>query len=271
VLLSADREATHNMICIRLLIIALIVGWSWCALAADVAIDIGHSRFRPGALSARGVPEFQFNLALGQVIDQELRNASFKTLLIGANGDMEKLITRTELAAGASFLLSIHHDSVQPKYLNHWVHEGIRWPYSDRFKGFSLFVSRKNTQLTTSLHCASAIGEQLRGQGFVPSLYHAEPIPGENRPFADQLNGVHYFDDLVILKTAQSPAVLLEAGVIVNRDDEITLIQPETQAKIASAVSTALTACLRPTPAQQGRNATVSPSQEVLPGWGIDE
>lgn len=250
---------------IRLLTIVIIIFWSWYSFAADVAIDVGHSQSRPGALSARGVPEFQFNLTLTRVIDQELRNASFTTLLVGANGDMEKLTTRTQLAAGASFLLSIHHDSVQPQYLKHWVHEGMKRPYSDRFKGFALFVSRKNPKLTTSLHCASAIGEQLKRQGFVTSLYHAEPIPGENRPFADQLNGVHYFDDLVVLKTAQSPAVLLEAGVIVNRHEEITLAQAETQAKIASAIATALTACLHPTPAQQGGNATVSPSQQPFP------
>jgi hypothetical protein len=51
----------------------------------------------------------------------------------------------------------------------------------------------------------------MRGAGFVPSLYHAEPIPGES-PFADRTNGVHYYDNLVVLHTATQPAVLLEAA-----------------------------------------------------------
>jgi N-acetylmuramoyl-L-alanine amidase len=229
----------------------ITVVWSWCAFAADIAIDVGHSRSRPGAMSARGVPEFQFNLDLALMIDWELRNTPFATLLVGAEGDMGELPERTRRAAGAKFFLSIHHDAVQPQYLERWMHEGVERPYSDRFRGFSLFVSRNNDQLGLSLRCASAIGEQLRLQGFEPSLYHADPIPGENRPFADRSNGVHYFDDLVVLTTTRSPAVLLEAGVIVNRDEEIALSQPETRAHIARAVSAGLTACLRPAPPQQ--------------------
>jgi N-acetylmuramoyl-L-alanine amidase len=197
------------------------------------------------------VPEFQFNLQLAQVIDQALRKASFRTLLVGADGDIEELAARTRLAVDASFFLSIHHDSVQSRYLERWLYEGMERLYSDRFRGFSLFVSRQSPQLPTSLRCASAVGEQLRGQGFEPSLYHAEPIPGEGRPFADQLNGVHYFDDLVVLKTARSAAMLLEAGVIVNRDEELALGQPEMHAKIASAVAAGLTTCLRPVPSAE--------------------
>jgi N-acetylmuramoyl-L-alanine amidase len=228
-----------------------MVVWSWCAFAADIAIDVGHSRSRPGAMSARGMPEFQFNLDLAHMIDREVRNAQFDTLLVGSEGDMGELAERTRLAAGAKFFLSIHHDAVQPQYLEQWMYEGVERLYSDRFRGFSLFVSRKNDQLDISLRCASAIGEQLRRQGFAPSLYHADPIPGENRPFADRSNGVHYFDDLVALATARSPAVLLEAGVIVNRDEEIALSQQETRVQIARAVSAGLTACLRPAPSPQ--------------------
>jgi N-acetylmuramoyl-L-alanine amidase len=33
-----------------------------------VAIDVGHDRDHPGAISARGVPEFEFNLALGREV-----------------------------------------------------------------------------------------------------------------------------------------------------------------------------------------------------------
>jgi N-acetylmuramoyl-L-alanine amidase len=238
-----------NIMCACLPAIVIAGVWSWCALAADIAIDVGHSRSQPGAMSARGVPEFRFNLDLALQVDRELRNALFETLLVGAEGEMGELPERTRLAAGATFFLSIHHDSVQPQYLEWWMHEGIERPYSDRFRGFSLFVSRKNAQLGMSLRCASEIGAQLRRRGFEPSLYHVDPILGENRPFADRSNGVHYFDDLVVLGSARSPAVLLEAGVIVNRDEELALSQPETRAQIARAVSAGLSACLRPVPA----------------------
>jgi N-acetylmuramoyl-L-alanine amidase len=107
-----------------------------------------------------------------------------------------------------------------------------------------VFVSRKNHALGQSLACASAIGEALRAAGFSPSLYHADPIPGENKPFADRTNGVHYYDNLIVLKTARTPAVLLEAGVIVNRDEELKMRSAETQKRVAGAVARGLERCL---------------------------
>jgi N-acetylmuramoyl-L-alanine amidase len=125
-----------------------------------------------------------------------------------------------------------------------WEVEGTQRQYSDRFSGFSLFVSRSNPRAAKSLTCASAIGQALRMAGRAPSLYHAEPIPGEDRPFADAENGVHYFDDLVVLKLASQPAVQLEAGVIVNRQEELLLERPQFRETIAAAVADGLARCL---------------------------
>jgi N-acetylmuramoyl-L-alanine amidase len=47
-----------------------------------------------------------------------------------------------------------------------------------------------------------------------------------------------------LLKTAQTPAALLEAGVIVNREEEKKLSRPDIQATIARAVGEGLRACL---------------------------
>ena len=35
-------------------------------------IDVGHTLESPGALSARGVPEYEFNLKLAKAIEQKL-------------------------------------------------------------------------------------------------------------------------------------------------------------------------------------------------------
>jgi N-acetylmuramoyl-L-alanine amidase len=55
---------------------------------------------------------------------------------------------------------------------------------------------------------------------------------------------VHYYDNLVVLKTARMPAVLLEAGVIVNRDEETRMRSAETRRAIAAAVAAGLRTCL---------------------------
>ena len=214
------------------------------AAGRGVAIDVGHSLDAPGAMSARGRAEFEFNRELALAIERALKAQGVATLVIGADGRENGLGGRPAKARGAGFFLSVHHDSVQPHFLASWVHEGRELRYSDRYAGFSLFVSRRNAALPGSLRCASRLGEELRQAGFRPSLYHADPIPGEMKPFADRANGVHYYDNLAVLKGAASPAVLLEAGVIVNRAEEMVLGKARTRERMAAAVAAGLARCL---------------------------
>ena len=212
-----------------------------------IGIDVGHSLSRPGTTSARGEPEFAFNRGLALVVERALRQRGFRTILIGEQGDFDKLTDRTAAAeaAGATFFLSVHHDSVQPQYLEQRIIDGRERKYSDRFSGFSLFVSRNNPAPEESAACARAIGRELRRAGYAPSLHHAEPIRGENRPLADATNGIYYFDDLIVLKTAAMPAVLFEAGIIVNSEDELLLREPSTRQRLAAAITQAVQDCLR--------------------------
>jgi len=43
-----------------------------------IALDPGHTRANPGATSARGVPEVQFNAQLAEVVLRALRRAGFE-------------------------------------------------------------------------------------------------------------------------------------------------------------------------------------------------
>jgi N-acetylmuramoyl-L-alanine amidase len=226
----------------------LLIAFLWfapSAPAASIAIDVGHYFEKPGVISARGVPEFEYNLRLSREIAAALRKAGHRTLLIGDDGLADNLGGRAPRAAGMDLFISIHHDSVQPRFLSPWEYEGALLLYSDRFSGFSLFVSRLNPHTEASLRCASAIGGALRRAGHSPSLYHADPIVGENRPFADEANGVHYFDNLAVLKTASLPALLFEAGVIVNRDEELRMQDPAVRKAIVEAIVAGTGTCLR--------------------------
>ena len=227
----------------RLLPLLLVLAAATCR-AATVAVDVGHFLEEPGATSARGRPEFEFNRELAAEIESSAQRIGLKAELIGYDGFMSQLTSRTAAAAGTDFFLAVHHDSVQPYLIHTWEYDSVERRFNDDHAGFSLFISRKNGQVKKSLACASAIGAALRGAGFVPSLYHADHIPGENKPFADKANGVHYYDNLIVLKTARSPAVLLEAGVIVNRDEELRARSAEVQKRMASAVAAGLERCL---------------------------
>lgn len=193
------------------------------------------------------MPEFDFNRALALVLEARLRAAGLEPVLIAAEGRTEDLVSRPRRAreAGAALFVSVHHDSAKARFLQDWEFEGRPRKFlDDRFRGFSLFVSRENPAWRQALRCASGIGAQLSAAGFTPSRYHADPVLGAGREYADEVNGVHFFDNLAVLRNASMPALLFEAGVIVNRDEEALLSRPETRERIADAVVRALPACL---------------------------
>jgi N-acetylmuramoyl-L-alanine amidase len=215
------------------------------ALAKEVAVDVGHYLAEPGAISARGRSEFEYNLELAQRVAAALKARGFRVRMIGERGDFASLGARVRAARGADLMLSIHHDSIKQRLVEYWEHDGSGQHYNDQVAGFSLFVSRFNVRPGLSLACASRIGAALRAGGFRPSRYHADPLLGEARPFADEANGVHYFDRLAVGRARAVPSLLIEAGVIVNRDEELRLRDPAVHEAIAQAVAQGVARCLR--------------------------
>jgi N-acetylmuramoyl-L-alanine amidase len=206
-----------------------------------VAIDIGHTIEAPGAISARGRTELAFNQDLALQVEAALRRLGLRTVLVNADGRIDSLAARpaAAAAAGADFLLSIHHDSVGEWELQEWEWEGRILTWSDTWSGHSMFVSRRNPELDRSLLCGSTIGARMQRQGFVPTTKNAR-----RREYADPLHAVHYFDNLVVLHRAEQAALLFEAGVLKHRDEEVLLRDPGRQAHMADAIATGVAACL---------------------------
>lgn len=226
----------------------LAIGWLSAvvggARAGEVAVDVGHGLVDQGAISARGKSEYIFNDRLARRLADELTTRGLRVRPINFDGQIDSLIARPQQAAGADFFISIHHDSVQPHLLRDWQWQGAPQTYSDDHAGFALFVSHHNPDLPTSLRCASAIGARLRHLGFVPARHHADPSAVKPRQPADADNAVYYYDNLVVLYKTTLPAVLFEAGVIKNRDEERLLDDPVYQGRMADAIATGLAACL---------------------------
>lgn len=209
-----------------------------------VALDVGHSRLSPGATSARGRGEFLFNLETARVISTVLKKAGAHVILINADGAIKGLPERAEAAERekAECFISIHHDAVNDKYLKTWIHEGVEREYADDFRGYGVFTSSLNPQAEVSQRLARAVGAAMLESGLTPTLHHAEPIQGENRPLLDERTGVYEFTDLVVLKAAKMPAILLECGVILHREEELLVQNPAYQDLIARALVKALEA-----------------------------
>jgi N-acetylmuramoyl-L-alanine amidase len=208
-----------------------------------IVIDVGHTPQAYGALSARGKPEYAFNLSLSERIAAELGNSGFtRAFLMLSEGNGRQGLTSRPARAnrmGADLFLSIHHDSVQDFYLDKWMFEGRKLAFSDRFHGYSLFVAGGNPHFSESRRYAAALADALQSRGLGFSAHHAENVRGEGRQLMDSRRGIYRFDQLVVLKKVRAAAVLLEAGIIVNRDEELRLAAPERQKLVAEAVAEA--------------------------------
>jgi N-acetylmuramoyl-L-alanine amidase len=239
-----------------LVLLSLVALWSASAHAQSasgaspnltglhIALDVGHNKAAGGAVSARGRFEFEFNQATARTIASVLRSAGAKVTIINESGDITSLPARPQRAAslGADAFLSIHHDSVNDKYLKTWDYQGTEQSYCDRFSGYSVFCSKDNWKAAQSQLLARQIGKAMLDAGFKPALHHNEPIPGENRPFIDATTGVYEYTKLIVAKSGKLPSALLECGVIVNRDEELTAQSEEYQRRIGVAVAKAFAA-----------------------------
>lgn len=207
-------------------------------------LDVGHTVEAPGTTSARGITEHAFNLRLARQVLDVLRDGGFsRTELLVTHGvGRAQLVKRAARASAAKpdLLLSIHHDDVQERYHAKWTHNGRVRLYSDRFAGYSLFVSQANRHFDASLAFATLLGDELKGRGLNFTSHHAEDIPGERRPVLDAERGVFRYDELIVLAQTDAPAVLLEAGVIVNRAEELALAAAPRQEATAAAVLAAV-------------------------------
>ncbi len=210
-----------------------------------VLIDVGHTVTSPGADSARGVPEYDFNLKLADTIAQSLREAGFdNTVRLVTSGT--RLTSLFQRAASANNLhgdlfISIHHDSVPDNLKETWQYEGKKYSYSDRFSGYAIFVSNDNVDRASSLAFGHSLGQELQKRSLHYTPHYTLPLMGRYRhELIDEKAGVYRYDHLIVLHTARMPAVLLEAGSIINRQEELDLATPERRLLVADAVTAAV-------------------------------
>jgi N-acetylmuramoyl-L-alanine amidase len=210
-----------------------------------IVLDVGHTAESEGAISARNVAEFVFNLRLAQRIEEKLKAEGFaETRLLLTKGKARPSLIKRVAAANnlqANLFLSIHHDSVPDSLLESWEFEGTKSHFSDRFSGYSVFVSRSNPDFKTSLLFAGLVGKEMKAQGLQYAQQYTQAIMGRyQHPLLNKQTGVYSYDQLVVLKSTRMAAVLLEAGSIINRDEELKMDSPERRDIISSGVTAAV-------------------------------
>jgi N-acetylmuramoyl-L-alanine amidase len=245
----------HPRILLRGLCLCWLIAGLPHAIAAKIALDVGHNLQAPGTTSAYGETEFSYNLAIVEVVAQRLREAGHTVTVIGADGQMLELKPRAAAAAGHDLFISFHHDSMHEQYLEEWIWNEQTFKMSRRFAGYSLFVFNADPQyanqttaitpshpqagigrhLAISLACAQRLADELQARGLSPTLHHAFGIAGSYRPLLDQPRGI-YQANFAVLRHNSSPAILFEGGVLPNPEEALMLKTHEHRQKVASAI-----------------------------------
>ena len=188
-----------------------------------VAIDIGHTKNRGGATSARGVSEYVFNERLSRELFNSLQAAhQFRSLLINPGGGDIGLVKRAQVAnqRNADLFIAIHHDSVKDSFLKEWSFDGRMEKYSDDFHGFSIFSrARMRSRMRAKLSPCSSVKRWLEPVSLRRCITRRRSI-GRSliQPKVSMRSTIYS-----VLKNAKMPAALLESGVIVNRKEEENL------------------------------------------------
>jgi N-acetylmuramoyl-L-alanine amidase len=83
-----------------------------------------------------------------------------------------------------------------------------------------------------------SLGQELQKHGLHYTPHYTLPLMGRYRhELIDEEAGVYRYDHLIVLHSSHMPAVLLEAGSIINRQEELELATPERHLMVAEAVT----------------------------------
>jgi N-acetylmuramoyl-L-alanine amidase len=211
-----------------------------------VVIDAGHGGRDPGATSVSGqVREKELTLVLAQALRDELvKRGRVRVAMTRANDSYLTLEDRAAVARrlNAAMFVSIHIDSAAN-------------PLARGASVYSLSDVASDAE-AANLAARENISDGGPGGGTVDGLLADLAMRSQMSASADLASRLvnkaagrvelrpnpHRFASFHVLRRADAPAVLFEAGYLSNADDELLLRNPNERAKMVLALAQAIEA-----------------------------
>jgi len=213
-----------------------------------VVIDAGHGGHDPGAISVSGeIKEKALTLALAQELRDRLVERGRVRIVMTRDDDRYlTLEDRTAVARrlGASLFLSIHTDSAPNPLARGATVYSLSDVASDaeaarlaavENSGIPM-VRQSDGSVRAILADLAMRSEMGSSAAFAGRLVKRSAGRFELRPEPHRFAAFH------VLRRAEAPAVLFEAGYISNADDELLLRSPEHRSAIVLALAQAIEA-----------------------------
>lgn len=212
-----------------------------------VVIDAGHGGHDPGAISVSGqVREKDLTLALAQALRDELVKRG--RVRVAMTRDDDRYLSLEDRAAvprrlNAAMFVSIHIDSANN-------------PLARGASVYSLSDVASDAEAATLAARENAAPEHSTGAGLVETMLADLVMRAQMTASADLASRMvgkaagqvelrpnpHRFAAFHVLRRADAPAVLFEAGYLSNADDELLLREPAQRLKMAHALAQAIEA-----------------------------
>ena len=212
-----------------------------------VVIDPGHGGRDPGAISVSGaVQEKNLTLALAR----ELRDQLVKRgrVRVAMTRDDDRYLTLEDRAGvarrlNAAMFVSLHMDSAANPLARGASVYSLSDVASDSEAAALAAQENQGAELRQSGGSVDAMLSDLamRAQ-MTASADLAARLVGKSAGRFDMRPNPHRFAAFHVLRRADSPAVLFEAGYVSNADDELLLRSPEHRVAIALALAQAIEA-----------------------------
>ena len=212
-----------------------------------VVIDAGHGGRDPGAISVSGqVREKDLTLALAQALRDELVKRG--RVRVAMTRDDDRYLGLEDRAAvprrlNAAMFVSIHIDSANN-------------PLARGASVYSLSDVASDAEAATLAARENAAPEHSSGAGLVDTMLADLVMRAQMTASADLASRMvdkaagqvelrpnpHRFAAFHVLRRADAPAVLFEAGYLSNADDELLLREPAERLKMVHALAQAIEA-----------------------------
>jgi N-acetylmuramoyl-L-alanine amidase len=198
-----------------------------------VIVDAGHGGTDSGARGVNGTYEKNNNLAMAQLLADNLRDAGANVIMTRATDVFIPLGERSHIAnrAGADFFLSVHCDSTGGR--------------SGATNGSTVYF---HLNLASCKALAQSIAERLAAE------------VGTVRSKGIRSDGVIYPGaGFSVLRRSQMVSVLVETGYMTNPNDARYLNDPSTRKRIAGAIASGLRDFIEGNPYVDTRNINPQP------------
>ena len=236
-------EARRGSVTVRIApAIDVVVSAGKAAGRPIVVIDAGHGGRDPGAMSVSGeVAEKQLTLALARELRDRLVERG--RVRVALTRDSDRYLTLEERSGvarglGASLFLSLHMDSApNPLARGATVYslsdvasdaEAARFAAAENAGGGAGPADGSVRSMLSDLALRSLMSASA---DLASRLVRKSAARVEMRPEP------HRFATFHVLRRAEAPAVLFEAGYVSNADDELLLRSPEHRAALVASLA----------------------------------